>query len=155
MSPLAALLLCMALPQAASADTGSPFDKLKGAWHGSGQVRLQDGSSERLACNGYYNEKSGGSQLSLAIRCQSATKKIEMRGNLHYSGGRVQGHWEERTFHAEGDIGGSANANGLHLNITGPVNGSMSIAVTPSSHKVSISTPGAGFKGVSISFRRG
>jgi hypothetical protein len=155
-SILAAGFLCVSLPQASfAAANGSPFAKLNGSWRGSGQIRFNDGSAERLSCHGYYNDKAGNTQLSLAIRCQSATHQLNMRGSLDYHEGRVRGHWEERTFNAEGNVSGRATPNWLSLAITGPVSGSMRIAVNPSSHQVSINTGGVGFKSVSISFRRG
>ncbi len=133
----------------------TPFAQLAGSWHGAGQVRLEDGQSERLSCRGYYIQKSGGSELSLAIRCQSENNKIEMRSGLNYANGSIRGHWEERTYNAEGTISGSATANKLSLRIAGQVQGSMTVLVGGSSHQVNISTAGPGFKGVSITFTRG
>ncbi len=152
-----AVSLLIAAPGASPAFAQGPgaFAQLAGSWHGSGQVRLADGKSERLSCRGYYNQKSGGSELTLAIRCQSDNNKIEMRSRLSHQGGHINGHWEERNFNAEGTISGSATANKLSLKIAGQVQGSMTVSVSGSSHQVAISTAGAGFKGVSISFTRG
>jgi hypothetical protein len=137
------------------AEDGTPFSQLSGTWKGSGQVRYADGRNERLSCRGYYTQKGGGSELTLAIRCQSDANKIEMRGVVAYKGGRVSGHWEERTFNAEGELSGSASANKLALQIGGQVKGTMSVSVSGGTHQVAISTGGVGFKGVSITFSRG
>jgi hypothetical protein len=142
-------------PALSLAESAAPFSQLAGSWKGSGQVRLADGRSERLSCRGYYTQKDGGSELTLAIRCQSDANKIEMRGTLNNKAGRVSGHWEERNFNAEGDLSGSASGNKISLRISGQVSGSMTVSVSGATHQVGISTGGVGFKGVSISFSRG
>ena len=87
------------------ADPG-PFNTLLGSWGGSGEIRLDKGRKERIKCNAYYT--GGGSDLGLAIRCQSDNYKIEIRSKLSYSGGRLSGNWEERTFNASGTASGTA-----------------------------------------------
>ncbi len=152
---LVAILAGVTVPTLSFAEGSTPFSQLAGSWKGSGQVRLDDGRSERLSCRGYYVEKAKGAELSIAIRCQSDTNKIEMRSGLTYENGRVNGHWEERTFSAEGTMSGSASANKLNLRISGQVTGSMSVSVNGSTHRVGITTAGPGFKGVTITFSRG
>jgi len=68
------------------ADAG-PFDTLLGSWRGSGQMELSQGKTERLKCNAYYT--GGGSQLGMAIRCQSESSNVEIRSKLSQSGGRI------------------------------------------------------------------
>lgn len=86
---LACAVFCaLAAPSAVYAQATSSFHQLAGSWHGSGQVRLTDGSSERLSCRGFYAQKSGGSELSLAIHCQSANNKIDMKSGITDEGGR-------------------------------------------------------------------
>ena len=88
------------VPAGPSKANPSPFDTLLGSWGGSGEIRLDKGRKERIKCNAYYT--GGGSDLGLAIRCQSDNYKIEIRSKLSYSGGRLSGNWEERTFNASG-----------------------------------------------------
>lgn len=118
-------------------------------------MRLLDGRSEHLSCRGTYAQKAGGSQLSLSIRCQSENNKIDMRSSLTYEGGGVSGHWEERNFGLEGEVNGSATPNNLRLQISGQLQGSMAVSISGSSHRVSVTTAGPGFKSVSITFSRG
>ncbi|MGO9544419.1 MAG: hypothetical protein ACLPPF_06450 [Rhodomicrobium sp.] len=150
-----AALCIVAAPAAVFAQAATPFSQLAGTWHGSGQVRLTDGSSERLSCRGSYAQKSGGTELSLSIRCQSTNAKIDMKSGLSYEGGRVSGHWEERSFGLEGEANGSASANKISLRISGQLQASMSVTLTGSTHHVSISSRGPGFTNVSIAFSRG
>lgn len=139
------------LPGQASADP-SPFDTLLGSWGGTGEIRLDQGRKERIKCNAYYT--GGGAQLSLAIRCQSESYKIEIRSKLSYSGGRLSGNWEERTFNATGTASGTATASNIRLSITGPVTGSMNVNFTKSRQSVSISTRGTALQGVNITLGR-
>ena len=92
--------------------------------------------------------------MGLAIRCASASAKIDLRSLLAYEGGRVSGNWEERTFNASGEVTGRASSGSMTLNIGGGISGSMSVSLSGSSQSVSIRTSGSGLKGVSISLRR-
>jgi hypothetical protein len=139
----------------ASAQTTGPFGSLAGSWSGSGQIRLSDGKTEALKCKAYYTDKNSGVQLSLAIRCASASNKIELRASLASEAGRVTGNWEERQFNAGGEVKGQASANKLSLSINGGgLTGSMSVAIAGSNQTVSITTEGVGFKGVNIALNR-
>ena len=106
------------------AAAGNPFDILLGSWRGSGQIVLSDGKAERLKCNAYYT--GGGSQLGMAIRCQSESSNVEIRSKLSQSGGRITGTWEERTFNATGIASGQASGDKISLQISGGVTGTMS-----------------------------
>ena len=148
----AALLLCTAPVVGAE----SPFSSLAGAWGGSGHVTFTGGQREALKCKAYYNPKEGGSGLSLAMRCASASAKLEFRANLEYAGGSVSGSWEERTYNASGKVTGKASNSHLNLHINGGgLTASMSVQMSGASQAVSISTNGAGFSGVSINLSKG
>ena len=150
-----ALLFALPFSAAALAEGATPFSQLAGNWHGGGQVKYNDGSNEHVSCRGTYSQKSGGSELSLSIRCQSPSNKIDMKSDISYDGGRLSGHWSERNFGLEGDVDGSSGANRFSVRISGQLQGSMTVSVNGSSHSVSISTNGPGFKAVSIAFSRG
>jgi hypothetical protein len=143
--------LVLIVPDQSRADT-SPINGLLGSWGGSGEVRLDKGRKERIKCNAYY--RGGGSQLNLSIICKSDSYNIEIRSNLTYSGGRLSGNWEERTFNASGTASGSATDSNIRLAITGPVTGSMNVNFSKSRQSVSISTQGTALQGVSITLAR-
>lgn len=130
----------------------SPFDGLLGSWGGTGEVRLDKGRMERIKCSAYYT--GGGAELGLAIRCASDNYKIEIRSKLSYSGGRLSGSWEERTFNAVGNAAGTATPSKIALTISGAVSGSMVVSYTKSRQSVSISTQGVALKSVSITLAR-
>ena len=155
---LSALIAAVGLPllvvlgaHQATADPG-PFNALLGSWGGTGEYSLADGTRERIKCNAYYT--GGGSQLGMAIRCSNDNNKIEIRSKLNNSGGRLSGHWEERTYNAEGEAVGTATSDRITLQISGAVSGSMSVAYTASSQTVSISTQGTALRGVDITLAR-
>ena len=114
---LAVLALAVALMPWPSGWAGAAgaFDTLLGSWQGAGQIRLSNGRTERLKCNAYYT--GGGSQLGMAIRCQSETSNVEIRSKLSQSGSRISGTWEERTFNAAGTASGQASGDRITLQI--------------------------------------
>jgi hypothetical protein len=128
------------------------FAPLGGSWAGSGQVRFEGGKSERITCRAYYTPREGGAGLSVALRCASASNKIELRSTMSSTAGRVTGSWEERTYNASGTLTGRASRGNLTLAFSGGgLSGSMQVSTSGSSQQVSISTSGGGLTGVSIS----
>jgi hypothetical protein len=137
---------------AAAAGADAPFDTLLGSWGGSGSFKLQDGKTVRIKCDAYYT--GGGAQLGMVVRCAGENDKIEIRSSLSYSGERLSGNWEERTYNAEGSVSGRATSNRLTVNISGGVSGSMTVSFSSSRQDVSISTQGIPLKSVNVSLSR-
>ncbi len=150
--PSASLAIVLASSGTVSAAT--PFDKLLGSWGGNGLMRLQDGTTRRLRCNTYYTGR--GSQLGMVVRCTGdRNNKIEIRSRLSYSGGRLSGQWEERTYNARGRVAGTASDNRINLNITGGgLTGSMSVSLSGSRQNVNITTRGIPLKSVTVTLAR-
>jgi hypothetical protein len=142
----------LALCPATRAAADNPFNTLLGSWRGSGQIQLSDGRQERLKCNAYYT--GGGSQLGMAILCQSESSNVEIRSKLSQSGGRITGTWEERTFNAEGTASGQATSDKISLQISGGVTGTMQVSYSGSRQSVAISTQGIALKSVTIDLSR-
>jgi hypothetical protein len=117
----------------------TPFDEVKGSWAGGGTLSFKDGHHEKLSCNAYYTSSGGGAALTTALRCSGANGKLELRSNLNYASGAVNGSWEERTFNASGDASGTLKPGSLKLSIRGGVKGSMTVAFSATSQTVSIS----------------
>lgn len=131
------------------------FDTLVGTWNGSGQIKLDNGKSEALKCRAFYTQKEADS-LGIALRCASASNKIELRASLNQGRGGVDGSWEERTFNAAGTVKGTASSSKINLVITGGTfSGSMKVSITGARHSVSIETNGIGLRAVNISLSRG
>ena len=144
-----ALLLATSAAQAES-----PFGALNGTWSGSGTIQFEGGQTERLRCNAYYTSSAGATELGLAIRCASASNRIEIRGRLAYRSGSVSGNWEERTFNASGTASGQASNNRISLRLAGAIPGSMNVTVSRSRQSVAINTQGGGLRAVRIGLSR-
>ena len=144
--------LTFLVPAGPSKADPSPFSTLLGSWGGSGEIQLDKGRKERIKCNAYYT--GGGSDLGLAIRCQSDNYKIEIRSKLSYSGGRLSGSWEERTFNASGSATGTATPNKISLAIKGAVSANMQVSYTKTTQNVNISVSGVALQGVRITLGR-
>lgn len=145
--------LTLAAPISA-ADT--VFGSFNGNWTGTGQIRLDNGASERIKCNAYYTPKEAGAALGLAIRCASASYKIELRSQLKAQGGKISGSWEERNFNAAGDVTGQATGSKMSLSVAGGgMTGTMNVSASGETQSVTITTQGTGLKSVNISLSRG
>jgi hypothetical protein len=143
-------VLAVAGLTAVQAET-SPFAGLIGSWRGSGEIRLDDGKSEKLKCQAYYTQRDSAQNLGLAIRCASASYTIELRSQLTAQGSSIRGNWEERTFNAAGSVTGEAKGTSITLNIVGGgFSGSMAVSTTGTSQSVTVATSGNALKGVSI-----
>ena len=125
-----------------------------GSWSGSGSVQFEGGQSERLRCTAYYTSGGGGNELGLAIRCASASNKIELRGRLTYADGNVSGTWEERTYNATGTASGKANSGNVALRLAGAIPGTMNLTFSKARQSVAISTQGSKVKAVNIGLSR-
>jgi hypothetical protein len=139
----APLLLAVALGASSwsgPASAEGPFEQLAGTWSGKGKVTFEGGNSEALACTDYYVSRDAGAGLGLAIRCASTSYETEIRSNLHHANGRISGEWEERSFNAAGAASGVVSPERITLQISGAINGSMTIVQVGSKQSVSIST---------------
>ena len=93
--------------------------------------------------------------MGLALRCASASNKIDLRATLNSTGSRIAGSWEERTFNVGGNASGQAAGNAIKLAIdAGVLAGSLSVVTNGQSQTISVRTDGAALKGVNISLRR-
>lgn len=144
-----AVLIAALASQAQAAD----FSELLGTWDGSGTVSYRDRGSESVRCNAYYT--GSASSLKLAIRCQSPSSKIEIRGALSQRGDALSGQWEERTFNSSGEATGSHSDRHLSLSITGGgFKGTMSVDYGSSNQTISVLTSGIPMTGVKMKLTR-
>jgi hypothetical protein len=152
---VATTVLVAAAATVTPARAEGPFSPFSGSWSGSGRIQLDSGATEPIRCRAYYTPKDGGEGLGMAIRCASASYKIELRSQLQSSGGQVSGSWEERTFNAAGQVTGRVSATNINLSVIGGgLTASMSVATHGSNQSVGISTTGSGLKRVEINLSR-
>jgi hypothetical protein len=140
--------------QSAAGFADTLFDSLRGSWSGSGQISYDDGKSEAIKCNAYYTGE--GTQLKLAIRCESGESKVEIRGQLTAQGEALSGTWEERTFNASGAATGRVSADKMSLSVVGGgFKGAMSVSASGGKQSVNIYSEGIKMKSVSITLGKG
>lgn len=152
-SPAAVAVAVLTLWAGLAAAADNPFPSLVGSWSGAGEIVLDSGQTEKMACKGYYTGQGAG--LGLAIRCANPSSKIDLRATLTYAAGTVGGTWEERTYNAGGSVVGKASADKVMLKIDGGgLDASMAVVITAASHAVMIATQGTGIKSVNIKFNR-
>ena len=150
---LAAIVLGAFMFASPPADAASPFSGLSGNWSGAGQFRLENGKSESIRCSANYVPRSSG--LGLALRCASASNRVELRADLTAKGSSVSGTWEERSYNASGRVTGVAVGDTLRLQIEGGgLAGTMFVRTTGGSQSISVRTDTTALKGVNISLRR-
>lgn len=147
--------LAASLSLAVSPLAQAQVSTLAGVWAGGGQVKLDDGRTERVSCRAYYTPRDSGSGLGLALRCASPSYKIELRSSLKIEGGTVSGSWEERSFNASGSISGTSSGNTLNLSFSGTLSGSMVVNTSGASQRVSITSASGGLSRVSLSLSKG
>jgi len=147
----AVLTILAALPVAAAAPQ-NPFALVIGKWSGSGVMAMSDGTRERIACTAEHS--GNASQLNLVIRCQSGERDIRMTARLSASNDRLMGFWEEKYFLAAGAINGTVDNNKLKFNVSGNVNGQMTVTYSRSRQQVLITAQNVPLKSLSIDMRR-
>ena len=77
--------------------------------------------------------------MGLALRCASASNKIDLRATLNSTGSRIAGNWEERTFNVSGSASGQASGNAIELAIdAGVLSGSMNVTTNGKTQTISV-----------------
>jgi hypothetical protein len=147
----AAALAILAMP-APSASAAEAFGALNGSWSGSGSASFASGETEKLRCTARYS--GGGNNLSIGLKCASASAQINLTGSLDASGNKVSGDWSENSYGLSGDAHGSTNGGSVRLKISGGANGYLTLNVSGNRHTVALSTQGASLTGVNVSLGR-
>ena len=111
------------------------------------------GRRKEIKCTAYYTGE--GAQLRLAIRCESSSNKIEIRGQLTAQGETLSGTWEERTFNAAGEAKGRVTGEKMSLSVVGGgFKGAMSVSASSGKQSVNIYSEGIKMKSVSITLAK-
>jgi hypothetical protein len=148
-----AVLGSVLLAASGTAQAASAFAGLGGSWSGSGHIRLENGQREAIRCSANYVPR-GGNGLGLALRCASASGRVELRASLEARGGRVSGTWEERSYGVSGAVSGVASGGNLRLVFSGSLSGAMLVTTSGNSQSISVRTDTSALQGVNVSLRR-
>lgn len=144
------------LTAASGMATAEPFTPFAGSWAGSGTITVQDGSKERLRCRGNFRPGSGGSALSLNLRCASDSYKFEFQSDVTSDGGNISGSWNEVTRSVYGSVSGRISGNRIDASaVAAGFTAAIALTARGNSQHVSIRAPGSEISEVSISLARG
>ncbi len=148
-------LLVIALGLAGAAQAASPLSPLAGTWSGGGTLSTSDGQQERLRCRASYDVDGSGSQVSLNLRCASASYNFDLSGNAAYRGGAITGSWSESSRNASGTISGRASGDHVEAAARGDnFSANLSLTTHGNRQSVSIRPQGANVTAVSLALSR-
>lgn len=146
-----AAAIAVTLPSA-PAHAADAFNALKGSWSGGGSASFAGGETEKLRCTARYG--GGGSNLSLSLKCASASAQINLTGSLDANGNKVSGDWNESSFGLSGGAYGTTSGGTVRMKVNGGINGYLTLNVSGNRHTVAISSQGSTLSGVNVSLGR-
>jgi len=151
-------LVTMALAVAAAPAQSamiSPFRAMAGTWSGGGTLSMANGEQERLRCRASYSVGGGGEELSLNLRCASASYNFDLTSNVQDRGGAISGEWTEASRNASGSIFGRAAGDHIEASARGQ-NFSANLSLTTRGNRqiVSILPEGTDVRAVSLALDR-
>jgi hypothetical protein len=148
--------LVMLQPAMAAEQTVGSFQNLLGWWSGNGWLRFKDGNREEVKCRATYRWDSGGGKLLQAVRCASASGKVDIKSEIQESGGKLTGSWRERTYEFEGDLLGEVMTGGFRVTVSGSdVKANMAVFVKEKRQIVEVQFLDNVLLGISIIFKKG
>jgi hypothetical protein len=127
--------LAVALP--ASAQSGDPFEVLKGEWKGGGTVTPMGGDPVKVVCKVTYD--LAGATLSQNFRCAGQDTTIKTQTKMTDKDGKITGSWLETTYDRTGGLNGTTTDKTIHARISGDkFSGRMSVNLTDKGHTINI-----------------
>lgn len=136
-APLLALAALLLIATAAGAQSGDPFEALKGEWKGGGTVTPMGGDPVKVACKVTYD--LAGETLSQNFRCAGEDTTIKTETKMTDKSGKITGSWYEKTYDRTGGLNGTASDKTIHARISGDkFSGRMSVDLTDKGHTINI-----------------
>ena len=114
---VAAALLAGAIVLPAHAE--GAFADFPGNWSGTGKIRVQGQSPERLRCKANYRLRgSSGRQIDLQLSCDSDSYKFDLVGDFEVDdGNKLSGHWTENSRNVGGTAIGTVKGDRLDIHV--------------------------------------
>lgn len=110
----AALLLTASA--VAPAIAAGPFSDFPGSWNGTGKIRVQGKSPERLRCKASYRPRgSSAAQIDLQLTCDSDSYKFDLVGQFQADEGKVTGNWSENSRGVGGSVNGTIKGDRMSI----------------------------------------
>jgi hypothetical protein len=113
----AAILFVSATLSPALAD--GPFADFPGSWSGTGKIRVQGQSPERLRCKANYRPRGNNeSQIDLQLTCDSDSYKFDLVGQFSVDGSnQLSGRWSENSRNVGGTAVGNVKGDRMQIHI--------------------------------------
>jgi len=154
---LAGLVVAAFGVAASSSDAAvSPFRAVAGSWAGGGTLSMADGEREPLRCRASYNVAGTGNEVSLNLRCASASYNFDLSSEAQYRGGAISGSWSEASRNASGSLFGRGNGDHIDVAARGQ-NFAANLSLTTRGNRQIISIRPEGqtdIRGVSLALER-
>jgi hypothetical protein len=153
----ASLASALLWPHVGAADTTGPFARFEGSWRGSGRVSGSDGKTERINCKASYSIPPSGASLSQSLICASDSYRFEVQSDVVViDGHNVQGRWQEKERHADGDLVGTIDDGNFEGKVTGSgFTAGISLRMTGAKQAVIITPTGSNIVKVDIVMSHG
>jgi len=152
----AGALIALSVAESPVQAASSPFPAMAGSWSGGGTISMSSGEQETLRCRATYNVAGSGDELSLNLRCASASYVFDLSSDVAYRGGAVSGQWTESSRNAGGTLSG--RASGDHIEVAArSSNFSAGLSMTTRGNRQTISIRpegGSDIRAVSLSLSR-
>jgi hypothetical protein len=96
-----------------------PFADFGGSWSGTGKIRVQGQSPERLRCKANYRPRgSSESQIDLQLTCDSDSYKFDLVGQFDVDeSNKLSGRWSENSRNVGGTAIGSVRGDRMQIHV--------------------------------------
>ena len=111
----ALILVCPTASEAQS--KGALFERVSGAWAGSGEAEVAGGQPERLRCRVDYSPY-GPAQLHLSLRCATDSFTLQVASDLERHGEAITGTWTETSMGLSGNVSGALGSDGFRATVS-------------------------------------
>jgi hypothetical protein len=132
------------LPAAAA---NGPFSDFSGNWSGTGKIRVQGQSPERLRCKANYRPRgSSASQIDLQLTCDSDSYKFDLVGQFDVDeSNKLSGRWSENSRNVGGTAIGNVRGDRMQIHVESSAFAATLVLVTRGKQqKISFDAHGGG-----------
>lgn len=140
----AALLLAGATGPAAA---DGPFSDFGGSWSGTGKIRVQGQSPERLRCKANYRPRGNNdTQVDLQLTCDSDSYKFDLVGDFAIDAdSKLSGRWTENSRNVGGTAIGNVKGDRMQIHIESSAFSATLVMITKGKQqKISFDAHGGG-----------
>jgi hypothetical protein len=138
--------LALAASATLPADAAGAFTDFPGSWSGTGKIRVQGKSPERLRCRAHYRPRgSSQAQIDLQLTCDSDSYKFDLVGQFRAEDGKVSGNWSENSRNVGGQVNGTIKGDRMSILVESSAFSASLTMVTRGKHQtVSFDAHGGG-----------